>query len=116
VKLLLDSCVWGGAKAVLLEAGHDVVWCGDWVQDPGDTQILAIAYQDGRVLVTIDKDFGDLAVHQGQPHRGIIRIVDFAARQQATVCQVVLERYAADVTAGSIITAERGRVRIRRNE
>ena len=116
MKLLLDSCVWGGSKAALQAAGHDVVWCGDWAQDPGDTQILATAYQDGRVLVTIDKDFGDLAVHQGQAHRGIIRIVDFAARQQATVCQVVLEQYADDVAAGAIITAERGRVRIRRSE
>jgi predicted nuclease of predicted toxin-antitoxin system len=116
VKLLLDSCVWGGAKGILQAAGHDVVWCGDWEQDPGDRHILATAYQDGRVLVTIDKDFGDLAVHHGQPHRGIIRIVDFVARQQATVCQVVLERYADDVAAGAIITAERGRVRIRRPE
>ena len=116
MKLLLDSCVWGGAKAVLQAAGHDVVWCGDWAQDPGDTQILATAHQDGRVLVTIDKDFGDLAVHQGQSHHGIVRIVDFAARQQATVCQVVLEQYADDVARGAIITAERGRIRIRRNE
>lgn len=116
MKLLLDSCVWGGAKAILQAAGHDVVWCGDWAEDPGDTQILAAAYQDGRVLVTIDKDFGDLAVHQGLPHRGIIRIVDFAAKQQATACQVVLEQYADDVAAGAIITVERSRVRIRRSE
>jgi hypothetical protein len=36
VKLLLDTCVWGGAKAALAAAGHDVVSAGDWSEDPGD--------------------------------------------------------------------------------
>jgi hypothetical protein len=30
MKLLLDSCVWGGALAELQAAGHDVVWAGQW--------------------------------------------------------------------------------------
>ena len=29
--------------------------------DPGDSEILATAHQQGRVLVTLDKDFGELA-------------------------------------------------------
>jgi hypothetical protein len=29
MKLLLDTCVWGGAKAELQANGHDVVWTGD---------------------------------------------------------------------------------------
>ena len=40
MKLLLDSCVWGKAKAVLVDDGHDVVWVGDWKRDPGDREIL----------------------------------------------------------------------------
>jgi predicted nuclease of predicted toxin-antitoxin system len=38
MKLLLDTCVWGGAKADLEAAGYDVVWCGDWEQDPVDEE------------------------------------------------------------------------------
>ena len=41
MKLLLDSCVWGGAKAALQAYEHDVVWCGDWDHDPGDEAVLA---------------------------------------------------------------------------
>ncbi len=116
MKLLLDSCVWGGAKTVLESAGHDVIWCGDWDEDTGYEHILSFAYQEQRALINIDKDFGDLAVHQRQPHWGIIGIVGFGGRQQATVCQVVVEQYAEDMLACSIITAERGRVRIRRTD
>ena len=60
MKLLLDSCVWGGVRDALVAAGHDVVWTGDWAEDPGDDEILAFAYREGRALVTLVKDFGRL--------------------------------------------------------
>jgi predicted nuclease of predicted toxin-antitoxin system len=62
MKILLDSCVWGGAKKVLETSGYDTKWTGDLTQDPGDAAILNIAYQEQRVLVTLDKDFGKLAI------------------------------------------------------
>ena len=43
MKLLLDSCVWGGAAGRLRAAGHDVAWSGDWPADPGDEEVLARA-------------------------------------------------------------------------
>jgi predicted nuclease of predicted toxin-antitoxin system len=73
VKVLLDSCVWGGARISLATAGHDVVWAGDWLTDPGDEEILTHAHADGRVLVTLDKDFGELVIVHGQAHSGIVR-------------------------------------------
>ncbi len=35
MKLLLDTCVWGGAKAELQAAGHDVIWTGDLAAGSG---------------------------------------------------------------------------------
>jgi len=46
VKVLLDTCVWGGVKQVLTRAGHDVIWSGDWETDPGDEEILAAAHSE----------------------------------------------------------------------
>lgn len=66
MKLLLDTCVWGGAKSELLGEGHEVVWVGDWDVDPGDEEILARAHAEARILVTLDKDFGELAVVRGR--------------------------------------------------
>ena len=97
-----------------LEAcGHDVVWSGDWDQDPGDQEILALARREGRILVTLDKDFGELALFRRVPHNGIIRLVGFTGRQQGLVCANVLDSYAAELQLGAIVTAEPGRVRIR---
>jgi len=101
MRVLLDSCVWGGARADLAGAGVDVVWAGDWDQDPGDEEILARAYAEGRILVTLDNDFGELAMLLGKPHAGIVRLVGFAAREQARVCLHVLGLHEAELGAGA---------------
>ena len=39
MKLLLDTCVWGGARRELVAAGHDVVWSGEYgPKTPGTTR------------------------------------------------------------------------------
>lgn len=116
MKVLLDTCMWGGAVNQLATAGHDVLWAGDWTQDPGDEEILARAHAEKRILVTLDKDFGELAVAHRFAHHGILRLVGFSARQQGTVCVEVLARHGDELLAGAIITAEPGRLRIRAGE
>ena len=113
MRLLLDTCVSASAVSVLRQAGYDIIWIGEWVDDPGDEEILKLAYTDGRILVTIDKDFGQLAVVFGQPHSGIIRLVDFRSRDQGKICLKILESHGEELHEGAIVTAERGRLRIR---
>jgi predicted nuclease of predicted toxin-antitoxin system len=58
MKLLLDTCVWSGAKTTLQDAGHDVLWSGDWDRDPGDDEIMTLAHRellDG-AIVTVHSD------------------------------------------------------------
>jgi predicted nuclease of predicted toxin-antitoxin system len=83
LKLLLDTCLSALAKAELQATGHDVVWAGDWAEDPGDETILARAHEERRTLVTLDKDFGELAVLRGSPHRGILRWLAFEPASKA---------------------------------
>jgi len=79
LKVLLDTCISPRTRAALAEAEHDAVWVGDWDSDPGDQAILESAQREARILITLDKDFGELAVAFGQPHSGIVRLVDIAA-------------------------------------
>ena len=37
-----------------------------------DDFVLALAFDQGRVLVTVDKDFGERVYRDGRPHRGVI--------------------------------------------
>jgi len=46
MRVLLDTCVWGGAKNFLSLSEHDVVWAGDWERDPfpGPTPIYSFGF------------------------------------------------------------------------
>lgn len=106
MKLLLDTCVWGGAVDALLREGHDVVWAGEWDHDPGDREILLRAFQQGRVLITLDKDFGERAIVFGEPHCGIVRLVGIRAREQGRYCCAALARYGDELVQGAILTVD----------
>jgi predicted nuclease of predicted toxin-antitoxin system len=108
--------VWGPAAATLRAAGHEVEWTGSWAEDPGDQAILEIAYREGQVVVTLDKDFGELAIVRRKPHRGIVRLVGIGARDQGSVTAIVLANYGEVLTRSGIVTVEPSRVRVREAE
>jgi predicted nuclease of predicted toxin-antitoxin system len=113
LKLPLDTCVSPRTRDTLAAQGHDVVWTGDWNADPGDRAIMEAALREGRILFTLDKDFGALAVAFGQPHCGIVRLVDLDPALQAAACGHVLARHAQELLGGAIATVTKERVRLR---
>lgn len=113
MKVLLDSCIWPGARDRIAAAGHEVEWVGAWDADPGDEEILARAASNGQILITLDKDFGELAVAFGRAQSGIVRLVDVRHLEQAALCVELLEIHGTDLAQGAIVTAEPGRIRIR---
>lgn len=113
MRVLLDSCVWSGAAQAIAEAGHDVDWVGHWERDPGDSEILRVANAQGRVLVTLDKDFGELAIVRGAPHRGLIRVAGLRGPEQGPAVVEVLRVYQSDLAAAAILTVTADRVRVR---
>ena len=74
MKILLDTNMSFRVRDDLIAAGYDVIWTGDWDVDPGDEEILATAHFEHRILITQDKDFGELAIVKGQSHSGIVRL------------------------------------------
>lgn len=112
MKILLDSCVWGGCISEVQAAGHDVSWAGNWDRDPGDPEVLQRAHAEGRVLVTLDKDFGELAIVRRIPHSGIIRLVGGSVHTFGERIIRLARRYDAELAAGAIVTAELERIRI----
>ena len=113
MKVLLDTCISPHTSDQLKAAGHDAVWAGDFPDDPGDEAILAAAYNEGQTVITLDKDFGELAVFHGKRHCGIVRIVNFRAEQQPSVCLHILAGHSEELRSGAIITAAPQRIRIR---
>ena len=60
MKRLADENFPGGAIRALRELGRDVVAATERNGSVADSEIFAIVRREGRVLLTFDKDFGDL--------------------------------------------------------
>lgn len=62
MKFLFDACVSSGVSRKFQSEGHDTLWAGDWPENPSDDEILERAHREGRFLIALDKDFGELAI------------------------------------------------------
>ncbi|MFB3891415.1 MAG: DUF5615 family PIN-like protein [Phycisphaerae bacterium] len=113
MRILLDSCVWGKRASYLRNQGHDVDSVQEWPADPGDEEIFKECLRARRVLVTLDKDFGELIFGRGKPNPGVVRIVGIRAKEQPSAIATVLARHGLDLEKGATVVAERDRVRIR---
>ena len=65
------------------------------------------------MLVTEDKDFGELVFLRGLPHPGIVRLVEMTPMERADAMRTLIERHADAMLEGAIIVVTENRVRIR---
>ncbi len=108
----MDRCAGGRLAEWLRAQGHDVVESRERGPDPGDAEILRWASTEGRVLVTNDKDFGQLVFVEEMAHAGLVRLPDVPPAQRITLLADVLNRHAGLLTAGAVVTVRGGRIRI----
>ena len=115
MRFLLDVCVSSRSlEAFLAGQGHDVLSAVAVDPRASDERLLALALQDERVLVTEDKDFGELVFVRKLPHGPIVRLVELTVDEQVNGMAELLERRGAELTGPAIVTVTRGRIRIRR--
>lgn len=88
LRFLIDESGDARVAAWLRSLGHDAVTVAQHHR-PGldDAEVLAIARAEGRVLITDDRDFGELVFRQGHLHAGIIYL-----RLGTTVPDVRIDR------------------------
>ena len=97
----------------MTDLGHDVVSVRDRDAGAADDAVLTLAYEEGRVLVTEDKDFGELIFVRRLPHPCIVRFVDMRVVEKVAAMRELIERHADALREGAIIVVMRGRVRVR---
>ena len=78
-----------------------------------DRDIAKWVLTQNALLITEDKDFGELAIFRGVPHFGIIRLVNFSATQHGSVSIRILNLYKQEVIQKAIITVDNNKVRVR---
>ena len=74
MKFLADECCDTGLVSSLREDGHDVLYVLERKPGVSDDEVLTEAYVEERILVTEDKDFGDLVYRFKKPAKGVILI------------------------------------------
>ena len=62
--IIANENVGGPVVETLRERGHNVVWVKETMRGARDEEVLARAQSDRRLVVTLDKDFGELAFHE----------------------------------------------------
>lgn len=74
---------------------HDVFSVFDEVPGISDHAVIQSAYQEERILVTNDKDFGDAVYRQNHPHHGVVllRLDDERSANKISVLERLLETY-----------------------
>ncbi len=117
MKFLIDVCVASRSLCTLLTGlGYDVLSGAEIDPRASDEALLALAYQEKRVLVTEDKDFGELVFVRRLPHPCIIRFVDMQVAEKVAAMRELLERHADVMHECALIVVTRRRVRIRLGE
>jgi predicted nuclease of predicted toxin-antitoxin system len=113
MKFLLDSCISSFAVKALRVEGFQVLWIPETGKDPGDEAIIEKAFQEKYVLVTADKDFGELVFLKEMNSPTIIRLVNIPAQRQGDLLLKIIEKYRKEIENITIITADKYRNRIR---
>jgi predicted nuclease of predicted toxin-antitoxin system len=67
MRLLADENLPGSVVAELRARGHDVLSVKESMRGAGDPAVLARAQAELRIVLTQDKDFGELAYRAGLP-------------------------------------------------
>jgi predicted nuclease of predicted toxin-antitoxin system len=106
VRLLADENVPAVVITQLREAGHHVVAVAETAKGLADKDVLALARRDELVLLTFDKDFGELAA------RGVV-LVRLGSMSPGLMAKTIVAAIACgDRWSECFTVIEPGRVRM----
>jgi predicted nuclease of predicted toxin-antitoxin system len=107
MNFLLDQSVDARLVAWLTARGHDTKRIGrDYPHGLPDREVLAIAQRERRILITDDRDFGELVFRHRQPHTGIIylRLAAYSFALTIARLEYVLTNYAGRLNEFLVVT------------
>jgi predicted nuclease of predicted toxin-antitoxin system len=90
MRILANENLPADAVEALRERGHDVVWIRTEAPGSSDQRVLEWAQADDRILLTFDKDFGELAFRAGFAASSGIILLRISAPSSAHIARVVV--------------------------
>ena len=101
-------------SAALEALGHEVLLGTQLAGCRPDAQVLELAGEQGAIVLTEDKDFGELVVRERQPHCGVVlvRVIGLDRPSRAVVVCTAITAHEAELP-GRLMLITRRSVRLR---
>ena len=112
MRFLVDECPGSKTAQWLSEQNHEVFSVFDEARGMTDDEVIGKAMTEEWILITNDKDFGEMVFRERHAHKGVIflRLEDERAINKIAVLQRLLENY-ADKLSNNFVVATETRVR-----
>lgn len=116
MKIVADESVDRQVVDRLRADGHEVLFIADLAPGIDDDAVLLKSHESNAVLVTADKDFGELIFRQHLLHSGVvlIRLAGLKAEWKAELVAAAFEKHADGLSLGFAVLSRRA-LRLRRS-
>lgn len=113
MRFLVDECVGTTVANFLKSENHTVFSVFDEWRGASDEELLKKSYLENYILVTSDKDFGEMIFKNQKPHKGIIfiRCSPNNFKQKIVVLTKLLTNY-SDKIENNFVVVSNENVRI----
>ena len=108
MKFLVDECTGPRVAHWLSKHKHDVFSVYEEAKGSDDNWIIRKANEENRIIITGDKDFGELVFRKEKPHKGIIllRLENQRAENKIKKIDNLLEQYSDKIKNNFIVVTE----------
>lgn len=110
MKFLVDESVGNKFANLLKNAGYDILFVGDIMPEVEDEKVMAFAESENRILITADKDFGELTFKLKFRINGVIFFRTLTRNPEK---QFDMVRGILDKAEGKFIIVKEGQIRVR---
>lgn len=115
LKFLVDVGVGKNVEAWLRAEGFDTIALRDVDPRMADLDAQKLASKEGRIVITMDKDFGELVYRMQQKHVGVLllRMEDSQKEEKLAAIKAILTQYGNQLK-DHFSTYRKGKLRIRK--
>jgi len=108
MKFLVDECVGPTVALWLKQQGYDVVSIYDDLPGIDDHSVLKRALTESRILITCDKDFGEMIFRNKMEHCGIVllRLIDERTAKKISVLDNIIKNHLHKLIGNFVVASE----------
>lgn len=112
--LIADESLTGDIVQALRKQGHNVFYIAESHSGIADEEVLSKALERNEVLLTEDKDFGDLVHARASEHAGVVlfRLDGLPLHEKVARAIMALSTHATKLR-GNFLVVEPNRIRLR---